>query len=107
MTDEEAKNAFNQNMMSGGLLADGPAEFGRQYKRRWLLTGYEAGDVVLHNAYAVSDGFETKRNAVADSNGQIHASTINHDTNNVIRLGTDLRFVDSTRPWDTVSYPSA
>jgi hypothetical protein len=54
MTEEEAKNAFNQNMMSGGLLADGPAEFGRQHKRRWLLTEYEAGDVVLHNAYAVS-----------------------------------------------------
>lgn len=83
MTDEEAKNAFNKNMMSGGLLADGPAEFGRQHNRRWLLTAYEAGDVVLHSAYT------------------IHASTINHDTNNRIRLGTDLRFVNSARPWDT------
>jgi len=83
LTDEEAKNAFNQNMMSGGLLADGPSEFGKQWDRRWLLTEYNAGDVVLHNAYA------------------IHASTINHDPENKIRLGTDLRFVDQSRPWDT------
>ena len=82
-SDEEAKNAFNTNMMSGGLLADGPAEFSRQHNRRWLVTEYEAGDVVLHNAFA------------------IHASTINHDPENRIRLGTDLRFVDSSRPWDT------
>ncbi|KIW48895.1 uncharacterized protein PV06_01454 [Exophiala oligosperma] len=83
LSDEEAKNAFNQNMMSGGLLADGPSEFGKRYNRRWLLTEYEAGDVVLHNAYA------------------IHASTINHDPDNKIRLGTDLRFVDQSKPWDT------
>jgi len=83
LSDEEAKNAFNQNMMSGGLLADGPAAFGKQHNRRWLLTAYEAGDVVLHNAYA------------------IHASTINHDPEGRIRLGTDLRFVNQSRPWDT------
>lgn len=53
LTDEEGKSAFNANMMRGGLLADGPSEFGKQYRRRWLLTAYEAGDVVLHNAYAV------------------------------------------------------
>ncbi|KAL3426980.1 hypothetical protein PVAG01_00489 [Phlyctema vagabunda] len=83
LTDEEAKSAFNQNMLSTGLLTDGPAEFGRVHGRRWLVTDYEAGDVVLHNPYT------------------IHASTINHDPNNVIRLATDLRFVDSSRPWDT------
>lgn len=32
---------------------------------------------------------------------QIHASTINHDPENRIRLGTDLRFVDKSRRWDT------
>jgi len=53
MSAEEAKNAFNQNMMSGGLLAEGPAEFGKQVGRRWLLTEYEAGDVVLHTPYTV------------------------------------------------------
>lgn len=33
---------------------------------------------------------------------QIHASAINNDPKNVIRLATDLRFVDSSRPYDTV-----
>lgn len=54
LTAEEARNAFNQNMMSGGLLADGPLAFGKEHNRRWLLTEYEAGDVVFHNSYAVS-----------------------------------------------------
>lgn len=54
LTEEEARNAFNQNMMSGGLLADGPLAFGKEHNRRWLLTEYEAGDVVFHNSYAVS-----------------------------------------------------
>lgn len=35
--------------------------------------------------------------------GQIHASTINNDPDRVIRLATDLRFVDSSKPYDTVS----
>jgi phytanoyl-CoA hydroxylase len=52
-TDEEAKSAFNKNMMSTGLLSESPAEFGRSYNRRWLVTDYNAGDVVLHNPYAV------------------------------------------------------
>jgi hypothetical protein len=34
---------------------------------------------------------------------QIHASTINNDPDRVIRLATDLRFVDSSKPYDTVS----
>ncbi|KAL1857562.1 hypothetical protein Daus18300_010321 [Diaporthe australafricana] len=53
-TTEEAKSAYNQNMMGGGLLADGPAAFAKEHNRRWLLSAYEAGDVVFHNAYAVS-----------------------------------------------------
>lgn len=47
-------NAFNHNMLSSGLPADRPAEFGRMYKRRWLVTDYEAGVVVLHNPYTVN-----------------------------------------------------
>ncbi|QDS67524.1 hypothetical protein FKW77_002300 [Venturia effusa] len=83
MSNEEAKNAFNKNMLSTGLLADGPSEYSDTFGRRWLVTAYEAGDVVLHSPFA------------------IHASTINHDPNNVIRVGTDLRFVNGARPWDT------
>ncbi|KAI0018040.1 hypothetical protein F4780DRAFT_752984 [Xylariomycetidae sp. FL0641] len=83
LTSDEARDAFNRNMRSGGLLADGPGAFARQHAKRWLVTDYEAGDVVLHSPYA------------------IHASTINRDPRNVIRLGTDLRFVNSARPYDT------
>jgi phytanoyl-CoA hydroxylase len=53
LTDEEAKSAFNKNMLSTGLLSESPAAFGRAYDRRWLVTDYSAGDVVLHNPYAV------------------------------------------------------
>ena len=85
LTEEEAKNAFNQNMMSTGLLSEGPKEFAERFDRRWLIAEYGAGDVVLHNPFA------------------IHASTLNQSKDNIIRLATDLRFVDSSRPWDTVS----
>ncbi|KAJ4243470.1 hypothetical protein NW762_014801 [Fusarium torreyae] len=83
MTDEEMRDAFNSNMMTTGFLAEGPADFGRQHGRKWLVSEYEAGDVVLHTSH------------------MIHASTINYDKSNRIRLGTDLRFVNSARPWDT------
>jgi len=69
--------------MSTGLLDEGPTRFGNEHGRRWLVSEYEAGDVVLHNPY------------------MIHASTVNHDEDQVIRLATDLRFVDSSKPWDT------
>ncbi|KAK1764190.1 putative phytanoyl hydroxylase protein [Phialemonium atrogriseum] len=82
LTEDEAKNAFNRNMMGGGLLADGPREFGESHGRRWLVTEFEAGDVMLHTPYT------------------IHASTINHSPKNTIRLGTDLRYVNSSRPYD-------
>ena len=53
LSEEETKNAFNQNMLSTGLLADGPREYSDTFDRRWLVTKYEAGDVVLHTPYAV------------------------------------------------------
>ncbi|EMD87449.1 hypothetical protein COCC4DRAFT_192619 [Bipolaris maydis ATCC 48331] len=82
LTEEETKNAFNKNMMSNGLLADGPKEYSETFGRRWLVTDYEAGDVVLHTPYT------------------IHASTMNYDSNDIIRVGTDLRFVNASKPWD-------
>jgi phytanoyl-CoA hydroxylase len=54
LTDEEAKSAFNSNMMSTGLLSERPAEFAREHSRRWLVSAYEAGDVVLHKPHMVS-----------------------------------------------------
>ncbi|KAJ4996370.1 hypothetical protein K4K48_008625 [Colletotrichum sp. SAR 10_66] len=82
MSDEETRNAFNANMMTTGFLCDGPADFGRRYGKKWLVSAYEAGDVVFHTAH------------------MIHASTKNFDPEGRIRLGTDLRFVDKSRPWD-------
>ncbi|RCI17224.1 hypothetical protein L249_3177 [Ophiocordyceps polyrhachis-furcata BCC 54312] len=73
MSDEEMRSAFNAHMMSSGFLSNGPAEFGREHGRRWLVAEYEAGDVVLHRPH------------------MIHASTINDDPDGRIRLGTDLR----------------
>jgi phytanoyl-CoA hydroxylase len=55
LSDEESKNAFNKNMMGGGLLSDGPKMFADEHGRRWLVTDYEAGDVVLHTPYTVCD----------------------------------------------------
>jgi hypothetical protein len=54
LSEEETKNGFNQNMLSTGLLADGPREYADTFDRRWLVTNYEAGDVVLHTPYTVS-----------------------------------------------------
>lgn len=54
LTPEEARSAFNQNMMSGGVLTQGAKEFSEQHQRRWLVSAYEAGDVVIHTSYMVS-----------------------------------------------------
>ncbi|KAF9629381.1 putative phytanoyl- dioxygenase protein [Lasiodiplodia theobromae] len=82
LTDDEAKNGFNRNMMTTGWLGDGPLEFGREYGKRWYVSAYEAGDVTLHKPH------------------MIHASTINEDPLNRIRLATDLRWVNSAREHD-------
>lgn len=47
---------------------------------RWLVTNYEAGDVVFHDPYS------------------IHASGRNEDPENRIRLSTDLRFYEKEDP---------
>ncbi|KFX98819.1 hypothetical protein O988_04186 [Pseudogymnoascus sp. VKM F-3808] len=81
-TEKEIKSAYNKNMMAGGLLSTAPAAFAKEYNRRWMVTNYEAGDVVLHSCF------------------MIHASTVNHDPQDIIRLATDLRFCDSSKPYD-------
>ncbi|KAG8416816.1 hypothetical protein J3459_013604 [Metarhizium acridum] len=72
---EERISAFNVNMEKYGQLSQNAAEFGAQHKhQRWLVTNYEAGDVVFHDPY------------------MIHTSSLNEDTDGRIRLSTDLRF---------------
>ena len=53
LTNEEARSAFNSNMMATGLLSETPAKFAREHGRRWLVSAYEAGDVVLHKPHMV------------------------------------------------------
>ena len=54
-TESEMKCAFNDNMLSNGLLSEEPAKFGKQHNRRWMANSFEAGDVVLHSPFMVSD----------------------------------------------------
>lgn len=104
LTDEEAKSAFNSNMMSTGLLSEFPTEFAREHGRRWMVSAYEAGDVVLHKPHMVSCSFFIWKSNYTDTLSKIHASTVNNDPDNVIRLATDLRFCDSSKPYDKVSF---
>ena len=54
MTEEERIDAFNKNMMSNGFLELGPIKFLEDNGGgRWLLTEYEAGDVVFHKPHMV------------------------------------------------------
>jgi phytanoyl-CoA hydroxylase len=53
LSEEDAKSAYNSNMMSNGLLTMNVAKFAHDHGRRWLVTAYEAGDVVLHKPHAV------------------------------------------------------
>ena len=75
LSDEETKNAFNQNMLSTGLLADGPREYSQTFSRRWLVTSYEAGDVVLHNPFAVSPFRCLYATEIADDNTDTRIDT--------------------------------
>ncbi|CAL5866347.1 uncharacterized protein PFLUO_LOCUS555 [Penicillium psychrofluorescens] len=80
MTQEERISAFNVNMMDGGMIAASPQQLQEMHSasgvHKWLITNYEAGDVVFHNPYS------------------IHASGRNEDQEGRIRLSTDLRFYD-------------
>ncbi|GMG06252.1 unnamed protein product [Aspergillus oryzae] len=85
LTDEERVSAFNKNMNDGGFLSRDTVEYGQKTDRKWLIGEYEVGDVIFHNPWMV------------------HASCKNKDPQRRIRLATDLRFVDSTKPYDKVS----
>lgn len=84
MSREERISAFNANMMDGGMIASSPQELQAMHSafgtHKWLVTGYEAGDVVFHDPFI------------------IHASSHNEDRNGRIRLSTDLRFYEKGDP---------
>ncbi|PYH86352.1 hypothetical protein BO82DRAFT_418902 [Aspergillus uvarum CBS 121591] len=57
--------------------------------RKWLITKYEAGDVIFHDPFLV------------------HATCNNKDPKRKIRLATDLRFVDANLTYDQVGSHSS
>lgn len=69
----ERVSAYNKNMQSGWLSKD-LAQVAEQLSSRWLIADYEAGDMVVHSPFMV------------------HASTVNNDPANRIRLSTDIRY---------------
>lgn len=84
LPQEERLSAFNANMMSGGMIASSPQELQAMHSafgtHKWLVTEYEAGDVVFHDPFS------------------IHASSRNEDGQGRIRLSTDLRFYEKGDP---------
>lgn len=79
LSPEERISAFNVNMEKYGQLSQNAADFHEKHQsegkeRVWLVSGYEAGDVVFHDPY------------------MIHTSTFNECPEGRIRLSTDLRF---------------
>ncbi|KAA8646938.1 hypothetical protein EYZ11_005679 [Aspergillus tanneri] len=80
MTPEERISPYNMNMMAGGMISPSPQDLSETYPEyrphTWLVTNYEAGDVVFHHPYS------------------IHASGRNEDAEGIIRLSTDLRFYE-------------
>ncbi len=98
LSDAEKISAVNKNMNAGGWLDRNSSKFGKFWGRDWLVVGcstnvilgvadsmqgaYEAGDVVLHNPFMV------------------HAGAMNESKTGRIRVSTDLRFVDKSKPYD-------
>jgi len=77
---EEARvSAFNVNMGKFGQLSDDAGSFHMNEAKghgKWLVSDFEAGDVVFHDPYT------------------IHGSSRNQDLEGKIRLSTDLRFYE-------------
>lgn len=84
LTQEQRISAFNVNMLDDGMISSSPQEFQAAHStygtHKWLVTNYEAGDVVFHDPYS------------------IHASGRNEDPTGRIRLSTDLRFYEKDDP---------
>ena len=74
LSKEEQINAFNKNMTEGGWISKNLPNLAEKFNTRWLVTNYEAGDILIHSPYL------------------IHASTNNKSLKERIRLSTDIRF---------------
>ncbi|MDI1489164.1 MAG: hypothetical protein OHK93_008442 [Ramalina farinacea] len=79
LPESERVSAFNVNMGQFGQLSDDAGSFHVEWakgKGKWLVSDFEAGDVVFHDPYT------------------IHGSSRNEDAEGRIRLSTDLRFYE-------------
>ena len=74
LSKEEQINAFNKNMTEGGWISKDFPNLADKFNTRWLVTNFEAGDILFHSPYL------------------IHASTNNKSSKKRIRLSTDIRF---------------
>lgn len=74
LSPEERISAYNKNMVEGGWVGKDLGAMAEKFNARWLVADYEAGDMVVHNAY------------------MIHAATNNMDERGRIRLSTDIRY---------------
>lgn len=101
LSEAEKISAFNSTMMDTGKSPDShnlnksilkifegylekdSGRFSKAWNRKWLCADYEAGDIVLHSPF------------------MIHSSAINEDLEGRIRVATDLRVVESGKPYDT------
>ena len=71
---EERVSAYNKHMSSSGWLDKNVVALADKIGSRWLAADYEAGDMVVHDPYMV------------------HASTMNVDPANRMRLSSDIRY---------------
>ncbi len=71
---EQRISAYNKHMGDTGWLDKNVAALAEKFASRWLIADYEAGDMVVHGPYT------------------IHASTMNVDPANRLRLSTDIRY---------------
>jgi len=49
LSAEERISAYNRNMTEGGWVSKDLPEMAERFDTRWLIAGYEAGDVMLHS----------------------------------------------------------
>lgn len=82
LSEEERISAFNSSMTDGARCAADCSEFSTEKKRKWLVGNYEAGDIVLHDAFI------------------IHTTAPNEDPDGIVRLSTDLRFCNPKKAVD-------
>ncbi|KAE8133607.1 hypothetical protein BDV38DRAFT_296000 [Aspergillus pseudotamarii] len=82
LSEEKKVSHVNRNMNAGGWLDRNSSQFGKNWGRNWLVGEYGAGDVVFHNPH------------------MIHAGPINELPKGRIRVSTDLRCVDTSKPFE-------